>query len=260
MTTINTTNQELVLTQKNRNITKWIRWAPNLDTGIAFASLLLMILAYYAATHWLISQVGAILVFGILTNLILNVLLPVWWIAYHRRQPLSELGITTERWLPSLLIGIGLAFLLAIRLWQVAVGINWLPHLLFNAACFWEPFFVYGWLQLRFERAFGTIPGIILAGLSLAAYHIGTYSPDGLIMLLFAGLLYAVVFRITSNLLIIWPLAFSLGSSMGTLMGGMQFTWNQLSTWSIILLLQLSIIGYTWWRQNRRQPSSRTST
>ena len=256
----NALNNELTLTHRHRNMIKWVRWAPNSDTAVASASLLLMILAYYAATHWLISQVAAILVFGILTNLILNVLLPVWWIAYHRRQPLSELGITTKRWLSSLLIGIGLAGLLAIRLWQVAAGIDWLPHLLFNVTCFWEPFFVYGWLQLRFERAFGIVPSIILAGLSLAVYHVGTYSPDGLIMLLLAGLLYAVVFRITSNLLVMWPLAFSIGSSMGTLMGGMQFTWNQVSIWSIILLLQISAIGYTWWRQNRRKLASETST
>lgn len=246
--------------QKHRNTIRWVRGAPNLDVAIAFASLLLLILAYYATTHWLSSQVSVIVVFGILTNLVLNVMLPVWWIAYHRKQPLRELGITMNRWLPSLLIGTCLASYSAFNLWRMAADINLLPHFLFNAACFWEPFFVYGWLQLRFDRAFGVVPGIILASLSFTAYHIGTYSAEDLIILLFAGLLYAIVFRITSNLLIIWPLAFSIGSSMGTLMGGMQFTWNQVSIWSIILLVQLSIIGYTWWRQNRCKLASRAST
>lgn len=243
---------DTVLIQEHRNMIRWVRWAPTLDTAIAFASLLLMILAYYATTHWLSSQVAVILVFGILTNLILNVLLPVWWIAYHRRKPLSELGITTRRWVPSLIIGIILTVFIASRFWQQAAGVDWLPHLLFNAVCFWEPLFVYGWLQLRFDRAFGIVPGIILAGLSFTAYHIGTYSPSGLVMLLFAGLFYAVVFRITSNLLIIWPLAFCFGSAIGTLMGSMQFTWGQVIWWSVIMLLQLSFIGYTWWRQRRR--------
>ena len=241
---------------KHHTISKWIRWTPTSDTAIAFITLLLMILAYYATTHWLTSQIAVILVFGILTNLVLNVLLPIWWVAYHRRQPLSELGITTKRWLSSLLIGIGLAGFSSFRLWQMAAGTNVLPHLLCNAACFWEPFFVYGWLQLRFDRAFGIVPGIILTGISFTAYHVGTYSPADLPMFLFAGLLYAIVFRITSNLLIIWPLAFSIGSSMGTLMGGMQFTWNQVYIWSIILLFQLCIIGYTWWQQNRHKPAS----
>ncbi len=230
---------------------KWVRWAPNGDTAVAAGSLILMIPAYYATTHWLHSELMVIVVFGILINLLLNVLLPVWWIAYYRKQPMSELGITTRRWFLSVTIGIIIAVFTAFRFWQVASGVDWLPHLLFNAVCFWEPFFVYGWLQLRFDRAFGIVPGVILAGLSFTVYHIGTYSASGLVTLLFAGLFYAVVFRITSNLLIIWPLAFCFGSAMGTLMGDTQFTWSQVSTWSVILLLQLSFIGYTWWRQRR---------
>lgn len=242
---------DAVLARRHRNVTKWVKWAPNRDTAVAVASLLLMVPAYYAATHWLHSELTGIVVFGVLTNLMLNVLLPVWWIAYYRRWPLSELGITTRRWLPSLAIGIALAAFSAFRFWQMAAGIDWLPHVLFNAVCLWEPLFVYGWLQLRFDRAFGIVPGVILAGLSFTAYHVGTYLPSGLIMLLLAGLLYGVVFRITANLLIIWPLAFCIGSSMGTLMGGMQFTWEQVSIWSAILLVQVCVIGYTWWRQSR---------
>jgi len=241
-----------VSSQENRNVIRWVRWAPSRDTAVAFASLLLMIPAYYSVTHWLMSKAAGILVFGILTNLILNVLLPVWWIAYYRRQPVSELGITTRRWLPSLLIGIGVAGIFAFGLWRRVASINWLPHLLTNVECFWEPFFVYGWLQLRFDRAFGVVPGVILAGLSLAAYHIGTFPPNYLIVLLLVGLFYGAVFRITSNLLIIWPLAFPIGSAIGTLAGGMQFTWVHVSFQFLILLLQLSVIGYTWRRQNRR--------
>jgi len=245
-------NNEAMPTEKHTNRNKWVRWAPNLDTGIAFASLAVMVLAYYAATHWLVSQVSVILVLGILTNIFLNVVLPVWWIVYHRKQPLSELGITTNRWLISLIISIGVGGFTAIRLYQMASGINWLPHILLNIACFWEPFFVFGWLQLRFDRAFGIVPGIILAGLSFTAYHIGTYPPDALLMFLFAGFLYATVFRITSNLLILWPLAFPIGSSIGTLMGGMEFTWDHVTIWAIILAVQLIFIGYTWRRQHRR--------
>ena len=58
-------------------MSRYLRWALTLDTAIAFASLLLMILIYYATTHWLSSQVAIVLVFSILTNLVLNVLLPV---------------------------------------------------------------------------------------------------------------------------------------------------------------------------------------
>ena len=97
--------------------------------------------------------------------------------------------------------------------------------------------------------AFGIVPGVLLAALSFAAYHIGSYPPATLIVLLITGLFYAVLFRLTSNLLILWPLLWSMGSSIGTLMGGTQFTWMEVVIWAVILLVQLGGIGYTWWRQ-----------
>ncbi len=228
---------------------RWFIWSPNADTLVAVLTEIAMIAAYWTATHLLRSELAAVLVLGLLTNLGLNVLFPVWWIAYHRTQPLSELGITTRRWLPSLLIGVALTAFSSFGLRHRAAGTDWLPHVLFNAVILWEPFFVYGWLQLRYDRAFGIIPGVLLGGLSFAAYHIGTYPPAGLVTLLISGLIFAAIFRLTSNLLIMWPLVWSVASSIGTLMGGMQFTWRQVAIWSAILLIQLAFIGYTWWRQ-----------
>lgn len=230
---------------------RWFTWSPSSDTLVAVLTEIAMIAAYWTTTHLLSGGWDDVLVFGVLTNLGLNVLFPVWWIAYHRRQPLSELGITTRRWLPSLLIGMGLAIFSSFRLRQMAAGVAWLPHVLFNAVILWEPFFVHSWLQLRFDRAFGILPGVLLAGLSFAAYHVGTYPPAGLVVLLISGLFFAAIFRLTSNLLILWPLVWSVSSSIGTLMGGMQFTWNQVATWSVILLIQLGFIGYTWWGQRK---------
>jgi len=231
---------------------RWFTWSPNSDTLMALLTEIAMIALYWTTTHLLSGGWDDVLVFGVLTNLGLNLLFPVWWIAYHRKQPLSELGITTRRWLLSLLISVGLAAFSSFRLRQMASGVNWLPHVLFNAVILWEPFFVFSWLQLRFDRAFGIVPGVLLTGLSFAAYHIGTYPPTGLVTLLISGLFFAAIFRLTSNLLIVWPLVWSVGSSIGTLMGGMQFTWNQVAIWSVILLIQLGFIGYKWRRQSSK--------
>lgn len=236
----------------NTKQSRWFTWRPSRDTLMALLTEVAMIVLYWTTTHLLSGGWDDVLVFGVLTNLGLNVLFPVWWIAYYQKQPLSELGITTRRWLPSLLIGIVLAALSSFRLWQMADGATWLPHVLFNGIILWEPFFVFSWLQLRFDRAFGIVPGVLLAGLSFAAYHIGTYPPAMLIVLLVTGLIYAAIFRLTCNLLIVWPFAWSVASAIGTLMGGMQFTWEQVAIWSVVLLIQLSFIGYTWWRQHSR--------
>jgi len=240
---------------------RWFTWSPSSDTLLAVLTEIAMIALYWTTTHLLSSGWDGVLVFGVLTNLGLNVLFPVWWIAHHRKQPLSELGITTRRWLPSLLIGAALAVFSSRGLWEMVAGVDWLPHLLFNAVILWEPFFVFSWLQLRFDRAFGIVPGVLLAGLSFAAYHVGTFPPSGLIVLLISGLFFAAIFRLTSNLLTLWPLVWSVSSSMGTLMGGMQFTWNQVAIWSVILLIQLTFIGYTWQKQNKRlRPENTHST
>ncbi len=233
----------------NTKQSHWFAWSPSSDTLMALLTEIAMIALYWITAHLLSGGWDGVLVFGVLTNLGLNVLFPIWWIAYHRKQPLSELGITTRRWLLSLLIGVVLAAFSSFRLRQMAIGLNWLPHVLFNAVILWEPFFVFSWLQLRFDRAFGIVPGVLLAGLSFAAYHIGTYPPDMLIVLLIIGVIYAAIFRLTSNLLIVWPFVWSVASSIGTLMGGMQSTWKEVAIWSVILLIQLGFIGYTWWRQ-----------
>lgn len=235
---------------------RWFTWYPNRDTLAALLTEIAMIALFWTTTHLLAGGWDDVLVFGVLTNIGLNVLFPVWWIAYHRKQPLSELGITTRHWLPSLLIGLVLAALSSVRLWQMEAGVNWLPHVLFNGIILWEPFFVFSWLQLRFDRAFGIVPGVLLAGLCFAAYHIGTYPPVMLIVLLVSGLIYAAIFRLTCNLLIVWPFVWSIASSIGTLMGGMQFTWKQVAIWLVILLVQLGFIGYTWWRQSSEIASS----
>jgi hypothetical protein len=228
---------------------RWFIWSPNDDTLVALLTEVVMMVAYWSATHLLGRGWYGVLVFGLLTNLGLNVLFPVWWIAYHRQQPLRELGITTRRWLPSLIVGFALTAFSSFGLRQRAAGIDLLRQVLFNAVILWEPFFVFGWLQLRYDRAFGIVPGVLLTALSFAAYHIGTYPLAELIVLLICGLAFAIIFRLTSNLLIMWPLFWSVSSSIGTLMGGMQFTWSQVAIWSVILLIQLGFIGYTWWRQ-----------
>jgi hypothetical protein len=72
---------------------------------------------------------------------------------------------------------------------------------------FFEAVFWRGWVLLRIEEAFGIIPAIIIGSLLYAAYHIG-YGMDFAEMrfLFFIGIMFSVVFRITKNILILWPL------------------------------------------------------
>jgi len=180
-------------------------------------------------------------------SLFVLVLLPAYYVLKVRRKPLDQLGLTKRHWLPSLLISI--VFIL--RLFPRMSGLLStvppelvLPTVIFNGLCLWEPFFVHCWIQLRFERAFGIIPGILTAGLCLGSYHIGTYPLEMVMKLVMAGLIYGAVFRLTRNLLILWPLTWTVASTMGTISGGFTFGWQTVWVYVAIILTQGTGI---WW-------------
>jgi membrane protease YdiL (CAAX protease family) len=59
----------------------------------------------------------------------------------------------------------------------------------------------------RLEDTFGTIPAILLGSALYAAYHIGYGMPASeMVFLFFIGIMFAVVFRLTKNIFILWPI------------------------------------------------------
>jgi len=234
---------------------EWVIWAPNSDVVMAVLTEAWMIVAYYTMTHTT-SLVFILLGFILLTNLIVNVLLPTYWVVGYRKQPLSELGITTRYWLPSLILSLLMAGFAWRSLWPLLTGKDWVPHVLYCTIALWEPFFVHGWLQLRFERAFGILPGILLAGLGLAAYHIGTYPPQFVLNLFVVGVAYGTLFRLTRNLLVLWPLAWGVAGALGTAQGGFFFDWTMIPIAVVVLAIQLGFIAYVGWRRARAYAGS----
>jgi membrane protease YdiL (CAAX protease family) len=222
------------------------RWNPGQDTMVALATALLMIPVYFVGTHSKDSVTGW-LVFVILGNGILNVLFPAYYLLILRKDKPDELGITTHRlWLAVLLAVACSAFMWKGLQREIAAhpGVELLPQLIFNGIILWEPFFVFGWLQLRFERAFGILPGIVLAAAGFGAYHLGTYPLSGVAGLFAFGVFFAVLFRITKNLLSLWPVTWAVVSSIGTLQGNMRFGWDQIAVYAVILVVQIAIIAW----------------
>jgi hypothetical protein len=200
---------------------RWFAFTPTRDTGVAFITALIMCRGgYYLLVH--LPEGSAIqLGYRIIFELLL-VSFPVWWICHHRKGTLADLGITRERLAPSIGISIVLTliFLFFVLRHFSSYGTALVPHFLTNAIILWEPFFLFAWLQLRFDRAFGIVPGIILTGICLGAYHIGTYELPMVITLALFGVAFAAIFRSTQNIFIMWPLTWSTASAEGTLRGG----------------------------------------
>ena len=229
---------------------QWFRWQPDWDILAALSTMLHMIPSYYLMAN----NIHPLAIYNFLfANLFAHVLLPTYYVLKVRRESLEQLGLTKRHWLPSLFIGMVFAFRLFPRMFSLLSTIPpdlVLPTIIFNGLCLWEPFFVHSWVQIRFERAFGVIPGILAAGLCLGSYHIGTYPFSMVIKLLMAGLIYGVVFRLTRNLLILWPITWTVASTMGTVSGGFTFGWN--TVWVYVAMILTQVVGI-WWIARTQQ-------
>jgi membrane protease YdiL (CAAX protease family) len=191
--------------------------------------------------------VFSLVVFVILTNGVLNVLFPAYYVLVVRREGLNQLGITRRWWWLALLLSVVVSVIFWPQLQQQVAAqqpnIDLLPLLLANGLILWEPFFVYGWLQLRFERAFGVVPGIALAAACFGAYHIGTFPLPEVVTLFGLGVFFGVLFRVTGgNLLALWPLTWAVTSSIGVLEGGFGFGWSDVATYALLLIVQVALI------------------
>ena len=78
-----------------------------------------------------------------------------------------------------------------------------------------EMTFIYGFLRRVFEKSFGLIPGIVLTSLFYSFHHAGFQPEFGKLILV--GIMYASSYRITNNLLIIFPLFWGVGATWDVL-------------------------------------------
>jgi len=184
-----------------------------------------------------------------------GVILPLYWMVVIRERELKEVGITREKWLVSLIVSLilgGLLFWQYYRSFEISAAT--IPTFLVVAYTLWEVVFVCGWLQLRFEEAFGIIPGIILAGFCFSIYHLGYgwYDLPGLVGLFGAGLFLAIVFRFTRNILILWPFLWPVGCLRGFKMGGFSPDWSE-AVFSAVFLVLLLISIFIFDRMQKRR-------
>ena len=87
---------------------------------------------------------------------------------------------------------------------------------------FFEAIFWRGWVLLRLEEAFGFIPALVVGSALYAAYHIGYTMPlSEMVFLFFIGVMYAVAFRLTGSIFILWPIFQPFGQLITLLKDGL---------------------------------------
>ena len=207
-----------------------IRWKPNNDLLIVAISWMLVVGALYTATN-IVGQdvwdgIAYFLLYAVLGAALCGVGIPLYWMVIVRKRPVSYLGLTT-RWL-------GLSMVLQL----VFAGLQFLPTLaktilpsfenlvpLITLALtigFFEAVFWRGWVLLRLEEAFGFLPALILSSALYAAYHIGYGMPASeMVFLFFIGVMYAVTFRLTKNVFILWPIFQPMGQLVTLIKDGL---------------------------------------
>ncbi len=179
--------------------------------------------------------------------------LPAWVVFGQLRAGWAELGITKHRLVLSVAIsavlGVGSIFGLV---QQAQPGTDLVAHLVANVLVFWEPLFVFGFLFLRWEKAFGYVAAPVLCGVGFFLQHIGAVSLPVAASFGAFGLFFGVIFAVTRNLAILWPLFYGVASAIGTAQSGYAFGWDSVWYGLALLIGQVVVLaGVRWWCRGR---------
>lgn len=217
-------------------------WKPSRDTVVAAGSYLLVVAGLYLAFQvFTTAQVAAnFIAFGPVTLAALGVGLPVFYTVLVRKRPLADVGLTFQHLIPSLLLGLLLGwdtYRHTLGPLNVAWGAEHVSLITMSLAVgLFEAVFFRGWLQLRFEEAFGIVPGLLLAAACYSLYHIGygmTWAELG--PLFFYGLTFGAMFRLTRSVVVCWPFYTPVGGLFTTLTDGLVIPFE--ATYGFVLTL-----------------------
>ena len=150
---------------------------------------------------------------------------PVIYSVWFRHRDLRSLGLTLTTWRrvagPAIIFA---AVQFAITLWEYDLPrpVDWVPLLVMALAVgVFESIFFRGFIQGRLEASFGTVPAVMGAAALYSLYHVGYgMGPTEMTFLLGLGVVYAIAYRTTNNVLVLWPLLTPLGSFFAQLESG----------------------------------------
>jgi hypothetical protein len=116
-----------------------------------------------------------------------------------------------------------------------------------------EAIFFRGWLQLRFENAFGLVPGLIFGASCYSLYHIGYgMNFDELLFLFGLGLTFGAFFRLTKNIFVLWPFYSPIGGLYTNLSEGLTMPFEATYGFLLTLGIMAVVIAVSIWIQRSR--------
>lgn len=240
-----------------------VRWQPSRHTGIALLSYLLVVAGLYIAFQiFTTAQVAAnFITFGPVTLAGLGIALPALYTVLTRRRSLAEIGVSRRYLFISLLLGLLLGldtYRNTLGQMDISLSSSLVPLITMSLAVgLFEAVFFRGWLQLRFEEAFGLLPGLILGALCYAFYHVGYGMTVAEMAYLFGlGLVFGAAFRLTRNIFLLWPFYTPVGGLYTTLSDGLTMPFE--ASYGFLLTLGLMavvlIVSVRLQRQTNKKP------
>ena len=225
-----------------------IKSSPSTDLIAVIVSYLALFITIYVAVHitTLSHAFSYFIIYGIISLFFICVAVPLIYNTFIKKRSLSETGITTKYWRTSLILSLILGMstyvtiltsfhisfyrLLALMMVSTAIGLS-------------ETIFFRGWLQIRFEESFGAVPTIFIGAILYAVYHMAYGIPPSQIWIFFVfGMIFAVIFRLTKNILILWPFYVWIGSLYALVITGIKMIpWLNYGFVIIIVLILLFI-------------------
>lgn len=194
------------------------------------------------------------------TALVLGVAGPIAYTVWIRQRPLRSLGIGLHQLRTTVALALvfgGVQF--AITLWgyDLPRPVDWVPLFVmaFTVGVF-ESVFFRGFVQGRLEASLGVGPAVAVASVLYALYHVGYgMTADEMVFLFGLGVVYAIAYRLTENVLVLWPLLTPLGSFFAQLEAGDlagELPWAAIAGFADVLGLMALALWLAFRRERRR--------
>jgi uncharacterized protein len=195
-------------------------------------------------------------------GLLLGTVGPIAYQVWGRGADLHSLGLGLHN--IALTVGLGLAlagvqFTMTLWGYPLPAPVDWVPLLVMSIVVgLFEAVFFRGFIQGRLEASLGPVPAVAGAALLYAGYHVGYGMPLGeMWFLLGLGVVYAIVYRLTRNILILWPLLTPLGAFYNNLdAGDIALPWEAILGFADVAAL----IALAVWLAHRRLRRSQQPT
>jgi uncharacterized protein len=193
-------------------------------------------------------------------GMLAGVVVPIVYTVWLRGRPLASLGIGLHQLPRTVAFGVVFAAIqFALTLRRVALppdGEDWVPLLVMALTVgMFESVFFRGFLQGRLCEMFGPGTGVGVAAALYAVYHVGYGMGAGEMLFLFGlGVLYAIAYQLTRNLLVLWPLLTPLGSFFNNLTAGeIELPWAAIFGFVDVAAVMVTVVVMALRRERKAQ-------